>query len=484
MKLSTLLQGVLVRAQTVQDVEITGITEHSEQVEKGNLFVCARGNHKDGHHFAEQAIRAGAAAVVVQHALPQEFPQILVPDSRQACAALSANFFGRPADSLAITGITGTNGKTTVAWILRQILEQNGCVTGLAGTVQNCMAGHCEPASYTTPEAPQLHALLRRMKEQKCTHVVMETSSQALDQQRLFGIRFRCAVFTNLTPEHLDYHHSMEEYYQAKRRLFENCDCAVINIDDPWGARLTRETSGKIITCSGAYPLADYQFSDAVFSPDATEFIVRTQNGRFRVKIPLPGRYNIENSICAAACAVELGVPLRKAFAALENITPAAGRAERLPLGTNFDVIVDYAHTPDGLTKVLAALRPVCRGRLICVFGCGGDRDSEKRPLMGSAAVNGSDYVILTSDNPRTENPRKIMDDILTGMSGASIPVEPVEERAEAIMRAVSIVRAGDLILLAGKGHENYQIRKEGKIAFNEREIVAEAVRKVQSGSN
>lgn len=477
MKLSTLLNGVPVRAQTAQDVEITGITEHSDQVEKGNLFVCARGSRRDGHHFAEEAIGRGAAAVVVQHALPQALPQILVTDSKRACAVLSANFFGRPADSLTISGITGTNGKTTTAWILRQLLEQNDCPTGLAGTIQNCAAGFAEPADYTTPEAPQLHALLARMKKQNCTHVVLEASSQALDQQRLFGIRFRCAVFTNLTPEHLDYHHSMEEYYRAKRKLFENCGCAVINIDDPWGARLTREIPGNIIACSGAYPLADYQYSDAVYSPDGTEFTLRTRGGTFRVRIPLPGRCNIENSVCAAAAAIELGVPPRRAFAALENITPAAGRAQRLELGTPFDVVIDYAHTPDGLQQILQALRPVCRGRLICVFGCGGDRDREKRPLMGAAAVHGSDYVILTSDNPRTEDPRKIMDDILAGMSGAAVPVEQIEERGEAIVRAVSVARAGDLILLAGKGHEAYQIRGDRRIRFDEREIAAEAVR-------
>ncbi|MDD6175305.1 MAG: UDP-N-acetylmuramoyl-L-alanyl-D-glutamate--2,6-diaminopimelate ligase [Firmicutes bacterium] len=477
MKLSTLLNGVPVRAQTAQDVEITGITEHSDQVEKGNLFVCARGSRRDGHHFAEEAIGRGAAAVVVQHALPQALPQILVTDSKRACAVLSANFFGRPADSLTISGITGTNGKTTTAWILRQLLEQNDCPTGLAGTIQNCAAGFAEPADYTTPEAPQLHALLARMKKQNCTHVVLEASSQALDQQRLFGIRFRCAVFTNLTPEHLDYHHSMEEYYRAKRKLFENCGCAVINIDDPWGARLTREIPGNIIACSGAYPLADYQYSDAVYSPDGTEFTLRTRGGTFRVRIPLPGRCNIENSVCAAAAAIELGVPPRRAFAALEYITPAAGRAQRLELGTPFDVVIDYAHTPDGLQQILQALRPVCRGRLICVFGCGGDRDREKRPLMGAAAVHGSDYVILTSDNPRTEDPRKIMDDILAGMSRAAVPVEQIEERGEAIVRAVSVARAGDLILLAGKGHEAYQIRGDRRIRFDEREIAAEAVR-------
>lgn len=480
MKLSTLLNGVPVRAQTAQDVEITGITEHSEQVEKGNLFVCARGSRLDGHHFAKEAIDRGAAAAVVQHALPQDFPQILVADSKQACAVLSANFYDRPADSLVISGVTGTNGKTTTAWILRQLLEQNGCLTGLAGTVQNCAAGFAEPASYTTPEAPQLHALLARMKKQSCTHVVLEASSQALDQQRLYGIRFRCAVFTNLTPEHLDYHRSMEEYYQAKRKLFVNCACAVINIDDPWGSRLTREISGSIVTCSADYPLADYQYSNIVYSPGGVEFSLRTHGGEFRVRTPLPGRCNVENSVCAAAAAIELGVSPQKAFAALENVVPAAGRAQRLKLGTPFDVVIDYAHTPDGLQKILEALRPVCRGRLICVFGCGGDRDREKRPLMGAAAVKGSDYVILTSDNPRTEDPRKIMDDILAGMTGAAVPVEQVEERAGAIARAVSLAQAGDLILLAGKGHENYQIRADGKIRFDEQEIVAEAVRNAE----
>lgn len=477
MMLSTLLGGVPVRAQTAQDVEITGITEHSEEVKTGSLFVCVRGNRRNGHRFAEEAIRRGAAAVVVQYALPQAFPQILVADSRKACAAISANFCGRPADSLVISGVTGTNGKTTTAWILKQITEQNGFPTGLCGTVQNCAADFSESASCTTPEAPQLHALLARMKRQNCTHAVLEASSQALDQQRLFGVRFRCAVFTNLTPEHLDYHGSMEEYYRAKRRLFENCDCAVVNIDDPWGARLTREISGKLITCSGAYPLADYQYSDIACLPDGTEFTLRTRSGAFRIRTPLPGKHNVENSVCAAAAAIELGVAPRKVFAALENVVPAAGRAQRLALDTPFDVVIDYAHTPDGLQKILEALRPVCRGRLICVFGCGGDRDREKRPLMGAAAVSGSDHVILTADNPRTENPRSIMDDILVGMTDASIPVEPVEDRAEAIAKAVSIAKPGDLILLAGKGHEQYQIRRDGTFPFDEEAIVREAVR-------
>lgn len=479
MKISALLQGIKTRGPLPQDVEITGIQTDSRLVGPGDLFVCISGGRVDGHRFAAEAFRRGAAAVVSQNVT--EGPQtVLVADSRKAYALLCANFFGRPSSRLRLAGITGTNGKTSSASLLRQILEKSGEKTGLLGTIENIAGDYSVQSHYTTPDPFELEAFLQRMVEQGCRYAVAEVSSQALDQQRLYGLEFCCAAFTNLSREHLDYHGSMESYYQAKRRLFEMCRTAVINIDDTWGARLTRETPCRTVSVSSRYPLADYLFSDISHGREGASFLLRTREGLFDCFLPLFGFYNVYNAVTAIACAVEMGVDPREAVEAVKKAAQVKGRLERVPTPGDYAVFIDYAHTPDGLMKVLRALRGVCRGRLICLFGCGGDRDAEKRPLMGKAAAENSDFVVVTSDNPRTEDPSAIIADILPGMRGTNTPYVVAEEREEAIARALREARKGDVVLLAGKGHEDYQIRREGKVHFDEREIVARLLAAVE----
>ena len=473
MKLSALLHQVDAKAEMAQEVEISGITDCSANVEKGNLFVCIPGRHVDGHTFAAQAAARGAAALVTQRLLPLPLPQLVVADPRRAYAQLCAAFFGNPARQLRIAAITGTNGKTTTAWLLRSILEQNGRKTGLIGTIPEEPAPLSSTAHYTTPAPPELHRRLRQFADHGVHCVVMEASSQAVSQERLAGIHFCCGAFMNLSPEHMDYHPTMEAYYQAKRKLFQSCDCAVINIDSPWGARLTREVPCRTVTVSAAYPMADYVIGGFNGTASDMEFTLRHQNITCTVRLPMISRYHAYNAACAIACAAEYGVPLRAAAVCLENAPTVPGRLEHLALDLPFDVYLDYAHTPEALEQTLRAMRAVCRGRLICLFGCGGDRDRTKRPVMGEIAARLSDAVVLTNDNPRTENEAHILDEIEAGMGEAAH--RRIPDRSAAIRAAIAMAEPGDMVLIAGKGHEQYQILADGCHPFDERRIAAQA---------
>ena len=480
MKIKYLLCGLNIKTN-YDDIDIHVITCDSSRVKPGWVFVCIIGTNTDGHQYAQNAYKNGARIILCQHTvnLPNE---IIVPDTRKIYPAACANFFGNPSKKLHLIGITGTNGKTTSTYIIRHILEGNGYKTGLIGTIQNIAGNEITEAHNTTPDAYDLQELFYKMVKSGCTHCVMEVSSHALDQGRMAGCHYDVAVFTNLTQDHLDYHGTMENYLSAKRKLFEVCDTAVINKDDPYSKQLISGLSCKIVTYSIKSNDADYTAQDLRYKSDGVRFIMTGKNNEIsRVKLHIPGQFSAYNAIGSAAAAIEAGIPFEKTCEALSTATGVKGRVEVVPTGRDFTVIIDYAHTPDGLINVLSALKSTITGRLIVLFGCGGDRDRTKRPLMANAVMESADFAIITSDNPRTENPSKIIDDILEGTKGYNTPYIVIENRKEAIYWAIEHAQPNDVILLAGKGHETYQILDTGTIHFDEREVVAEAL-KVYNG--
>lgn len=461
-------------SEALADKDITGITCDSRQVKAGFAFVCINGAKADGHDYAEKALENGAAVVVSERDLGLK-SQITVPDTHAAYADMCAKWFGNPADSLKLLGVTGTNGKTSVTYMMKKILEKSGYKVGLIGTIQNMIGDEIIAAHNTTPNAYELNSLFALMKAKGCTYVIMEVSSHALDQSRVYRLNFEAAMFTNLTQDHLDYHITMENYLAAKKKLFGMCKTAVINSDDPYSEELVKGLDCKIIT----YSLGDSSTHSAKgvnYRPASVDYEFVSDSEIGHIKVNTGGKFTVYNSLCAAACAVEIGIPLSSVASALLDLKGVKGRAEVVPTGRDFTVIIDYAHTPDGLKNILSTFRECKKNRLISVFGCGGDRDKTKRPIMGNIAAHFSDYAIVTSDNPRTENPRAIIEDILEGMKGAAIPVKVIENRTEAIKFAVSIAQKDDIIVLAGKGHETYQILNTGTIHLDEREVVAEAL--------
>ena len=470
MKLKNLIECNEALGQT----EITGITCDSRCVKEGYAFVCIKGAKSDGHDYAQKAIEGGAAVIVAERDLGLE-AQIIVPDTHAAYADMCAKWFGNPADSLKLLGVTGTNGKTSVTYMMKKILEKAGYKVGLIGTIQNMIGDEIIAAHNTTPNAYELNSLFALMKAKGCTYVIMEVSSHALDQSRVYRLNFEAAMFTNLTQDHLDYHITMDNYLAAKKKLFYMCKTAVINSDDPYAQRLCEGLDCKITT----YSLGDastYSAKCVKYRPASVEYEFVSDSEIGHIKVNTGGKFTAYNSLCAAACAVEIGIPVATAAEALKELHGVKGRAEVVPTGRDFTVIIDYAHTPDGLKNILSTFRECEKNRLIAVFGCGGDRDKTKRPIMGNIAAHYSDYAIVTSDNPRTEEPAAIIEDILEGMKGAVIPVKVIENRIEAIKFAVSIAKKDDIIVLAGKGHETYQILKTGTIHLDEREVVAEAL--------
>ena len=458
---------------------VRGITDDSRKVVAGDVFICVQGAHFDGHDKAAEALQKGACAVVAERdlGLPR---QVLTENSRRCHARLCANWFGNPTKALKLIGVTGTNGKTTTTKVIQQVLTAAGHKVGLIGTNQNEIGGEVLPAGNTTPEPMELQGLFARMRDAGCDYVVMEVSSQALAQYRITDEEFVAAVFTNLTQDHLDYHNDMESYYQAKRLLFNMTRLAVINIDDPAGKRLLSEVACRAVTCS-THATADYFVVFVKNTAEGVRYWLRFGKKAYPVRFAMPGLFNVSNSMQAAAVCLELGLPPQEVFDALERCEGVKGRSEVIPTGRGFTVICDYAHTPDGLYNILPTVRSYTKGRLICLFGCGGDRDKTKRPLMGEAAAKLSDLVIVTSDNPRSEDPDAIIDDVMAGVSPYNTECVRITDRREAIFHAVSIARPGDTILLAGKGHEDYQVLKDGKIHFDEREIVAQALRNLHA---
>lgn len=460
--------------ESLSETEITGITCDSREVKPGYVFVCISGAKSDGHDFAGSALEKGASAVITERDLGLE-KQIIVEDTHAAYADICAEWFGNPADALILLGVTGTNGKTSVTYMLKKIIEEAGFKVGLIGTIQNMIGDEIIAAHNTTPNAYELNSLFALMKAKGCKYVIMEVSSHALEQKRVYKLNFEAAMFTNLTQDHLDYHITMENYLAAKAKLFKMCNTAIINSDDEYSERLMSEIPCRIVTYSTGNN-STYSAKGINYRPSSVEYEFLSDTEIGHIKVNTGGSFTVYNSLCAVACAVEIGIPLSTASAALSKMQGVKGRAENVPCDLGFNVIIDYAHTPDGLKNILTTFRECEKNRLVVLFGCGGDRDKTKRPIMGNIAVHCADYVIVTSDNPRSEDPAGIIDDILEGMSGSATPYKIIENRVEAIKYAVSSAQKGDIIVLAGKGHETYQILKDGTIHLDEREIVAEAL--------
>lgn len=474
MKLFQVLQDVLTTG-CCDDVEITALCRDSRKIKEGCLFVCITGTKIDSHQFAAEALEKGAAAVVCERDLGLS-RQILVTNARAAWAQMCANWFGRPSEKLQLIGITGTNGKTSTSYLLKHILERAGHTVGLVGTIQNMIGQRVVQTGQTTPDSYELQQLFAAMVDAGCRYAVMEVSSHALDQERVVGCHFAVGAFTNLTQDHLDYHGTMAEYAAAKKRLFAISDTAILNVDDPWYRTMSEELSCQTVTYSAVSTNAEYTAHNLRQRPDGVDFELVTTGSIGRVKLKTPGRFSVYNALAAAACALTLGIAFDEVVSALCDAAIIKGRAEVVPTGRDFTVVIDYAHTPDGLQNICETLNACKAGRLVTVFGCGGDRDRTKRPKMASTAAALSDFVVVTSDNPRTEDPHAIIEDILEGLSDTKVPYTVIADRTEAIRWAICNAKAGDTILLAGKGHETYQILNSGTIHLDEREIVAEAL--------
>jgi UDP-N-acetylmuramoyl-L-alanyl-D-glutamate--2,6-diaminopimelate ligase len=472
MRLATLIDAVRpLRTLGEGDPEIGSVTYRADQVSPGALHVCVPGFRSDGHDFAPQAVANGAVALIVERPLAEPVPQLVVASSRAAMAVAADAFFGHPSRQLEMVGVTGTNGKTTTAFLLHSVLAAAGRSPGLLGTVEQRVGGVVEPVERTTPENVDLQRTLRRMVDAGDRSCVMEVSSHALALERVAGVQFAAAVFTNLTQDHLDFHPTMEDYYLAKARLFETAPSA-INIGDPYGVRLAGEAGGPVLSYARSGEEADVR-------PQALEIgargeislIARTPRGLLPLNVGLRGGFNVENVLAAVTVGELLDVPhaaVREGIAAVQGVP---GRFEAVEAGQEFAVLVDYAHTPDGLQNVLESAREITSGRLICVFGCGGDRDRGKRPQMGRIARELADVAIVTSDNPRSEDPEAIIADIL---DGTDMTIEP--DRRRAIVLAVQGATRGDVVVIAGKGHEQGQQFGDVVLPFDDRTVALEAL--------
>lgn len=478
--------GRLTGDPALAGTEITSLAYASKDAGPGSLFFCVRGFASDGHDFAADAVHNGAAAVVCERPLGLGVPEHVVADARAAMPEIADRFFGHPSADIDVVGVTGTNGKTTVAYLVRQVLQSIGRECGLIGTVEWVVAGRTLPAARTTPEAIDLQRALREMVDGGESACAVEVSSHALELGRAERVDFAAVVFTNLTQDHLDFHATMDDYFAAKRRLFEaGPRVAITNIDDEYGARLAREFGG--VTYSAAGAPADFRAERIEYDAAGTRFTCVTAAGELPVTIRLPAAYNVANALAAIAACVALGVHAREAAAALAAATGAPGRFELVDAGQDFTVVVDYAHTPDSLENVLRAARGLPHERVIAVFGAGGDRDRAKRPLMGEAGGKHADVVYLTSDNPRSEDPAAIVEQVMAGAelaareSGARVEAEV--DRRQAIERAVAEARPGDIVVIAGKGHEQGQEFADGrKIPFDDVRVARESIERLGAG--
>jgi UDP-N-acetylmuramoyl-L-alanyl-D-glutamate--2,6-diaminopimelate ligase len=461
------------------DVEITGLAYDSRAVGPGTLFFCVTGLSRDGHEFAAEAVARGAAALVVERPLELGVPEVLVESARAAMAPAAVRFFGDPTAELRVVGVTGTNGKTTTAHLMRALLEASGVPCGLLGTVTAVVGGEEREVVRTTPEAIDLQRTFQAMLEAGDRACAMEVSSHALELHRAECIHWAAAVFTNLTQDHLDFHPTMEDYFEAKRRLFAAAPgAAIVNVDDSYGARLADELA-ELTTFAVDRP-ADYRASDVHTGVDGSRFTLQGPGIELALHSPLPGRFNVYNVLGAVAAARALGVEDSTIAAAVEGTRRVPGRFEVVDEGQEFAVLVDYAHTPDSLENVLRAARDLAEGRLVATFGCGGDRDRAKRPLMGEIAARLADAVIVTSDNPRSEDPEAIIAEVL---AGAGEGAEAIVDRRAAIARAIELAAPGDVVVIAGKGHEQGQEFAGGrKVAFDDVTVAREALRAAAVG--
>ena len=474
MKLKQLLHGInILESNVSMELDIEQVAYDSRKVTEGSLFVAITGFASDGNRFIPMALEKGAAVVVTAKKPEKEVPYVLVDNDRYALAMIGTNFYGHPAASMTMIGVTGTNGKTSVTLLLKHVLEKTlGAKVGLIGTMENLVGDEVIPTERTTPESFELQALFARMRDAGCTHVVMEVSSHALTLDRVGGVHFDVAAFTNLTEDHLDFHKTMDAYCDAKALLFGRCDAAVINADDGYAPRMMEKAKCPVTTYSlreGALCARNLELH-----AEGIHFDAVTGANSVSVSLGIPGKFTVYNALAVLGIAGALHIPLEDAAAALATAKGVKGRIEVVPTPeTDYSVLIDYAHTPDGLENVLTSVKDFCKGRVIAVFGCGGDRDPIKRPIMGRIGVTESDFAIITSDNPRTEDPMAIIQDILQGVSEDMGAYIVVSERRNAIRYAMDIAKKDDIIILAGKGHETYQEINGVKYHLDEREEVA-----------
>jgi len=482
MRLDQLLVNVeIVTTEADAGLDIPGICYDTRVLKRGELFVAIRGYESDGHKFIEEAVSKGAACIICEEAPEVTTPYILVKDSRKALAVMSAVWFGYPAAKLTLIGVTGTNGKTSVTNLIKYIIEKcSDSKVGLIGTNGNFIGERELYTEHTTPESYELHKLLEKMVIEGCKYVVMEVSSHALYLRRVYGIKYDAGIFTNLTPEHLDFHGTMEEYSKAKSILFTECKNSVINADDPYAGLMLESAAGSVLTYAVNNNSADLVGKDIKLQADKVDFCVIENNNINRVQLPIPGMFSIYNALASIAAATLFGLKTENIIPALKSYEGVRGRAEVVFTGYDHTVLIDYAHTPDALRNIITAVRGFTKNRVITVFGCGGDRDKSKRPLMGQIATELSDHTVITSDNPRTENPEKIIEEIISGITKNNETYVVIENRREAICKALDMLHPGDVLIIAGKGHETYQILGHEKIHFDDREIVAEHIKHIR----
>ena len=475
MKLGALLAGVEVLHSTANmEMEIPSVVYDSRKVTPGCMFVAVSGFATDGNKYIPMAVEKGAAVVVTAKELHAAVPCVQVASDRRALARIGANYFGRPGDSMQLIGVTGTNGKTSSTLLLKHVLETVlGAKVGLMGTMENMIGAERIPTERTTPESFELQALLAWMRDAGCTHAIMEVSSHAIALDRVEGLRYEVAAFTNLTEDHLDFHKTMEAYCDTKAELFARCQKAVANQDDEWFERICAKAACPVLAVSGKTEAGLYARDQELLS-DGVRFTAVSGEQRVPVKLPIPGKFTVYNALTVLGMAMQLGISLEDAAKALESAKGVKGRVEVVPTpGKPYTVLIDYAHTPDGLENVLSSVKGFCKGRLIAVFGCGGDRDPIKRPIMGRIGTDIADIAVVTSDNPRTEEPMAIIEDIVKGIGQEKKNYRVIENRVEAIHLAMDIAEKNDIIVLAGKGHETYQEIHGVKHHLDEREVVA-----------
>jgi len=483
--LKKLIEGMeTIKINVDPEAEIEGISFNSKEVKRGDIFVAVKGLHTDGHNYIGDAVARGAVAVISERDF--QGPIVVVKDSRDALAYISNNFYGRPSEKMTLIGVTGTNGKTTTAFLIKEIIESSGRRTGLIGTISYRIGDEEFPSIHTTPEAPEYQALLARMLRAGCLYAVSEVSSHALAQKRADYTRFTTAVFTNLTRDHLDFHITMENYFESKKRLFyellKEGGTAIINLDDPYGRALRDGLKNRHSITYAIDSDSDATAYDIINKPNGLRFKVRYRGVIYPIESPLVGIPNVYNILASVCAAISLGIDRESIFGALKRVEKIRGRFERVSLGQDFLCVIDYAHTEDALRRLILTARDFTEGRIITVFGCGGDRDRGKRPLMGRTATELSDMVFITSDNPRTEDPEAIIKEIEEGCTKKNYKV--VVDRKEAIYEAVAFAKKADTVLIAGKGHEDYQEIDGIRHHFSDREIAIEAIRAKLGGKD
>jgi len=480
MLLSELVKGFDNFKLVKGDADIKRIEYDSRRVKSGEAFACVVGTFMDGHEFAVSAVANGASAIIAEHELELDVPQVIVPNTRRAMAELAMKLYDYPAKQLRIIGVTGTNGKTTTTYMIKSIAEKCGLKVGLIGTIRNIIGSRVISTQRTTPESTELQEILRDMVNEGVDLVVMEVSSHSLDQERVYGIPFEIGGFTNLTQDHLDYHKTFENYLAAKKKLFERSGFAVVNADDAHSVPLLE---GLTLPCMtyGVREKADISAANIEINVRDVEFDMATPIGTAHISVPIPGLFNVFNAMLATGICIKLGFPLSAIADGLKAVGGVSGRMETLDTtGFDFSVILDFAHTPDGIINLLTSVREFAKGRVVTVFGCGGDRDKAKRPIMGEAAGRYSDFCVVTSDNPRTEDPMRIIGNVLDGVNKTAVEYVVIQNRREAIKYALTHARKNDVVVLAGKGHETYQEINGVKYPFDEKVVVEELLNEMR----